>query len=62
MDKTARIFRSFAEAEQADAAYYKSLTPRERVELVLETVAQAYPDEMEQRSPRVYRIIKLSEH
>ena len=61
MEKVAKVFRSHAEAEQADKEYYRSLTPEQRLAIVFELVAQAYPDEIEQRSERVYRIVKRGE-
>ena len=61
MEKVARIFRSFAEADQANVEYYRSLTPEQRLEILFELIANAQPDETEQRPERVCRIIKLQE-
>jgi hypothetical protein len=61
VEKVAKVFRSHAEAELADKEYYRSLTPEQRLAIVFELVAQAYPDEIEQRSERVYRIVKRGE-
>jgi uncharacterized protein YdeI (YjbR/CyaY-like superfamily) len=61
MEKTARIFRSFDEAEKADREYYHSLTPEERLALVFEIVAAQNPHGTEQRLERVCRVIKLKE-
>lgn len=61
MEKTGRIFHSFAEAEKADKDYYRSLTPEQRLEIVFELVQSQHPDEAEQRLERVCRIIKLQE-
>ena len=36
VEKTARIFRSFAEAEQADRDFYKKLSGNERLQLLVE--------------------------
>lgn len=61
MEKTVQKFRTFAKADDADAAYYRSLTPPERIDILLEMVAQNRPaDETRQRLKRVYRIIELS--
>ena len=61
MEKTAQKFASFKEADQAEIAYYRSLTPLQRVDLLLELVAQGQPrDEAERRLKRVYRIVELS--
>lgn len=45
----ARIFRSFAEADQADVLYYQSLTPEQRLDILGELIALAQPDEAKQR-------------
>ena len=63
MDKTVRVFGSFEEADRADLEYYASLTPQQRVNLLLDMVA-AYKEslgEAGQRFERVYRVVKLSE-
>ncbi|MGO8837054.1 MAG: hypothetical protein ACLQAH_06065 [Limisphaerales bacterium] len=61
MEKVARIFRSFAEADQADFEYYQSLTPELRLDILGELITLAQPDETKQRFERVCRIIKLQE-
>ena len=53
-----RRFRSFEEAERAEIAEDMKMTPSERVRLLLELVAQAYPNAAEQRLERVCRIVK----
>jgi hypothetical protein len=63
MEKVFRVFRSFDEAERADDEYYASLSPQERVDLLLEMIA-AYREslgETEQGLKRVYRVVELSE-
>ena len=35
-EKDVRIFRSHEEADKADREYYRSLTPEERIKIVLE--------------------------
>ena len=59
MDKTVQVFQSFAEADAADRAYYLSLTPKERVDILLELVRRSQGDPPP-RLERVYRIIKLA--
>jgi hypothetical protein len=54
--KTARIFRSFEEAERAEREYYAGLTPQERIEIVNELHAKRHPDADQQRLQRVYRV------
>ncbi len=61
MEKEARVFHSFAEADQAEDKYYRSLTPEQRLELLLDLVKAQQPDETEPRLERVCRIIKLQE-
>ena len=58
-DKTpAKVFRSFEEAEQADRDFYRSLTPEQRIEILLQLIAQHGP---RARLERVFRISKLEE-
>lgn len=61
MEKVARIFRSFAEADKADFEYYQSLTPEQRLDILGELITLAQTNETEQRLERVCRIIKLQE-
>jgi hypothetical protein len=61
VEKTGRIFRSFAEDEQAEIEYYRSLTPEQRLDRLLDLVKSQQPDEAEQRLERVCRIIKLQD-
>ena len=57
----ARKFSSLAESDRADREFYRSLTPEQRVEIVLDLMAQAQTDETEQGLARVYRVVKLHE-
>jgi uncharacterized protein YdeI (YjbR/CyaY-like superfamily) len=61
MEKTARVFSSFAEADKAEAEYYRSLTPAQRLEILFQLVQSQQTDEVEPRLERVCRIIKLQE-
>lgn len=62
LEKTIQRFASFAEADRADASYYRALTPQQRLDLLLELVRQGLPDnETGRRLERVYRIVKLAE-
>ena len=56
-----RIFRSFAESERADRVYYRSLTPSQRLELLLELIQQWHDNETAKGFERVYRAVKLHE-
>lgn len=57
-----RVFSSFREAEQADRAFYASLSPQERLDLLLDLVARQRESmgEAAQRLERVYRVVELS--
>ncbi len=60
MEPVARKFRSFAEADQADRDYYRSLTPEQRLDILLTLVERGkQPHEIGQKPARVYRIVKL---
>jgi hypothetical protein len=61
VEKVARKFRSFAEADKADREFYQSLLPEQRLEMLCDLIASAYPHEIKQRLERVCRIIKLQE-
>ena len=39
MEKVIQVFRSFEDADEADEAYYAGLTPRERVDILLDIIA-----------------------
>ena len=55
-------FRSFDEADAADAAYYAALTPEQRVDVLLELIAahQEAVGEASQRLARVCRVVELA--
>ena len=59
MEKEVRVYRSHEEAENADVEHDKTLTPEERVDVVLELRNRYYPDAAQQRLARVYRVTKL---
>jgi hypothetical protein len=62
MEKVARVFATFAEAEVAEAAYYRSLTPQNRLAILLELTDQGRSDhEPQQGLERVYRIVELAQ-
>jgi len=58
MERVVRKFTSFAEAEEADRRFFRSLTGKQRLEILLEIIRSQQP-EHEQGFKRVYRIIKL---
>ncbi|HVT80416.1 MAG TPA: hypothetical protein VHM90_07140 [Phycisphaerae bacterium] len=60
MDQVVRKFTSHADADMADRAYYRSLTPKERIEILLTLIERGgKPDEIGQKPARVYRVVKL---
>lgn len=63
MEKTIKVFNSFTEADEADKRFYRSLSPRQRMDILLTLIAQrqiAQAHEATEGFKRVYRIIKLS--
>ncbi|HVJ91424.1 MAG TPA: hypothetical protein VM580_16590 [Labilithrix sp.] len=60
MDKSVQVFHSFEEAERADEAYYASLTPQERVDLLLDLVA-SYRESMGEAAARFERVCRVIE-
>ena len=58
MDYTVRKFDSFEAADKADREYYRSLTPEQRVEILLELV-ETYSNASAKGFERVYRFVKL---
>lgn len=62
MKKAAVVFRSFEAAERAEKEYYRSLSPGERLEILLELNRRFYPtvdDQPSERPARVYRVTEL---
>lgn len=59
MESVVRKFKSHAEAAAADREYYHSLTPQQRLDILLDIIAsQRGTDEASQRLACVYRIVK----
>ena len=56
MEKVVRRFKTHAEADLADQAYYRSLTPEQRIDIVLQLIDDYYGPQP--RLERVCRIIK----
>ena len=61
MEQIVQKFATFEEAEAADQAYYRSLTPSERLAIMLELIYPEGRDASSARFERVYRIVKLGE-
>jgi hypothetical protein len=51
----------FEEAEEADRAYYRALTPAERLSIMIDLIYPEGGDAAAARFERVYRIVKLGE-
>jgi hypothetical protein len=63
MERVARTFGSFADADAADLAYYAAMSPQQRVDLLLDLIA-AYQEsvgEAAQGLARVCRVAHLTE-
>jgi hypothetical protein len=62
MNRVAQVFSSFDAADQADDEYYASLTPEERLEILLELIERYRSSlgEAAERFERVYRVVELS--
>lgn len=57
---TAAIYASFDEADEADRAKYRSMTPRERLELISQLRALLHgPDDAS--APRLERVFTITE-
>ncbi|MGZ8938686.1 MAG: hypothetical protein ACXW32_05685 [Limisphaerales bacterium] len=61
MERHYKKFDSFAASDEADRAYYQSLTPAERMDILLELIQRGQGDEAAKGLERVYRITKLHE-
>lgn len=59
VEKVVRIFRSFQEADEADAEADKHLSPEERLNLAIELRDRRHPDAVKQGLARVCRVVEL---
>lgn len=62
MKLTSHRFKSFAEADEHERAFYAGLSPEERVEILLELVAR-YRESLGEAAEgfeRVHRVVELS--
>jgi hypothetical protein len=61
VEKVFRRFDSLAESSVADSAYYASLTPAQRLEILLELIARhrEAQGEAAEGFARVYRVVDL---
>ena len=63
MERKIQLYKSFAEAKEANKKYYQSLTPAQRIQilLILRDRYRPYGDELTKKFVRVCRIVKRSE-
>jgi len=59
VEKKLHWYSSHQEADQADVARDKALTPEQRLNITIELRNQRHPDATQQRLARVYRVTKL---
>ena len=61
MDRVGKVFRSFREADAADDQFYADMSPKERLDLLLELIERHRSDlgEAASRFQRVHRIVEL---
>jgi hypothetical protein len=61
LERVAERFPDFESADQATLQYYHSLTPAQRIDILLELIHRAHENDhaTEQGLARVYRIVKL---
>jgi hypothetical protein len=62
VERVAKVFRSFEEADEADDEYYANLTPEERLDILLELVERhrSALGEAASRLERVHCVTELS--
>jgi hypothetical protein len=60
MEKVLQVFRSFEDADEADEAFYAALTPRERVDILLDIIA-AYRESLGEAAERLERVCRVIE-
>lgn len=63
MERKIQIYKFFAEAQEADKKYQQSLTPEQRIQilLTLRKLYRPYGDELTDKFVRVCRIVKRSD-
>jgi len=61
MQKVVRIFKTFEEADAADALTRAQMSPQQRVNIFCELRERANPDAFKQGLARVYRVLELEQ-
>jgi hypothetical protein len=59
VEKTARAFASFEEADEADARHDAAMSTEERLNILIELRDRRHPHAAEQRLARVSRVVEL---
>jgi hypothetical protein len=59
VEKTARVFANFEDADEADARYDAAMSSEERLNILIELRDRRHPDAAEQRLARVSRVVEL---
>jgi len=62
MEKVARIFKSFAEADAADVEEDLRMPPEQRISILLELQTRYFGDATQQGFAQVYRITELGKN
>ena len=60
MERVIKQYSSFDEAEQADFEFYRSLTPAQRIAMLLEMLEFVWPDK-NGAPPRLERVYRFAE-
>ena len=59
MEKVLHIARSFEEADARDREYYRSLTPEQRIAILIELNDRMYGITDDKPAPRLQRVFKI---
>ncbi len=59
VEKTARVFASFEDADEADAREEAAMSSDERLNILIELRDRRHPDAAQQRLARVSRVVEL---
>jgi hypothetical protein len=59
VEKRARVFASFEDADEADALEDAALSSEERLNILIELRDRRHPDAAQQRLARVSRVVEL---
>ena len=59
VEKTARVFANFEDADEADAREDAAMSSDERLKVLIELRDRRHPDAAEQRLARVCRVVAL---